>query len=354
MPFGSPHPAMSTHCSRRSFASTIVFLALFILPSYSSAEWKEKVLYSFQGGTDGALPVGSIVFDKAGNIYGATTDGGGVNCNSPTQCGTVYQLSPPIKQGDPWTETVLYVFKGAAQGDGATPTGGLLIDGQGNLYGATGYGGAGVCNLLGGNVGCGTVYELSPPKIKGGQWIEKVLYSFQGNKDGQLPWQDLTFDRKGNLYGVTYYGGGYGDCNKFYGYCGTVFKLSRPQGKGKEWREQVLYRFKGIASGKTSGDGGNPNGGLTFDRSGAIYGTTANGGYSGGGCAGNEGFNGCGVTFRLRPRPNASSQWSRELLCVFKAATDGSAPNGGVILDRNGDLFGTTQGGGTDESGVVY
>src|SRR5579872_1766004 len=120
----------------------VLFAVAFLLVSGASAEWKEKVLYSFQGGVnDGAVPAGGVVFDKAGNLYGATTDGGG-EC-PPAQCGIVFQLSPPAKKGNPWTETVLHIFKG--NGDGNTPAGSMIIDSAGNLYGTTGYGGTGNC-----------------------------------------------------------------------------------------------------------------------------------------------------------------------------------------------------------------
>lgn len=96
------------------------------------------------------------MFDKQGNLYGVTSDGGGV-----------YQLAPPVKRGGKWTESVLYVFQGNTSGEGATPFGGLIIDSAGNLYGTTAYGGTGNCVLLGILVGCGTVYELSPPGPEG-------------------------------------------------------------------------------------------------------------------------------------------------------------------------------------------
>src|SRR5579859_4174259 len=118
-----------------------------------SAKGKEKVLYSFQGGSDGARPAGSVIFDRNGNLYGATTNGGSSSCRGPFQCGTVYQLKPPVKQGDPWTETVLYVFKGSDSNDGASPFGGLILDQAGTLYGTTGYDGTGNCMLFGGRVG---------------------------------------------------------------------------------------------------------------------------------------------------------------------------------------------------------
>src|SRR5580704_18075848 len=94
-------------CAR--FAIRLFGLFMVILASgvTASAEWKEKVLYSFHGGTDGAGPAGGVVFDKQGNLYGATQQGGGTNCSPMAACGTVYQFAPPAKQGDPWTETVL-------------------------------------------------------------------------------------------------------------------------------------------------------------------------------------------------------------------------------------------------------
>jgi hypothetical protein len=105
-----------------------LFVIILALGSLASAEWNEKVLYSFQGGTDGAYPAGGVVFDAAGNLYGATYDGGANNCPGIAQCGTVYQLSPPKYQGGSWTETILYVFKGKNFNDGSTPGGGVLID----------------------------------------------------------------------------------------------------------------------------------------------------------------------------------------------------------------------------------
>jgi hypothetical protein len=195
-----------------------------------AASWQEQVLYSFQGVPDGAIPAGGVVFDSRGNLYGATTDGGAATCASVAQCGTVFTLSPPKTKGGNWTEKVLYVFQGNASSDGATPAGGLVIDAAGNLYGTTAYGGTGPCVLLQTRMGCGTVYKLSPPAQPGGAWTETVLYSFQSGKDGDFPWGDLTFDKQGNLYGATQYGGGFGTCNQgIYPNCGTVFKLSPPK-----------------------------------------------------------------------------------------------------------------------------
>src|SRR5437868_6673985 len=108
-----------------------------------AAGWTEMDLYNLQGATGGSTPVGRLVFDKAGNIYGVTLNGGSSSCISLAQCGTVFKLLRPQVPGDPWTERVLYVFKGNAADDGATPDGGLVMDGAGNLYGTTSYGGTG-------------------------------------------------------------------------------------------------------------------------------------------------------------------------------------------------------------------
>src|SRR5271170_7477396 len=154
-------------CPRFAVRLTLLFTLVVALVSVASAEWKEKVLYSFQGGTDGATPAGGVVFDKAGNLYGATTDGGSSNCPGIAQCGTVFQLLPPAEKGDSWTENQLYIFKGKNSNDGETPAGGVIFDQAGNLYGTTAYGGTGKCVLFGGRVGCGAVYVLMPPKQKG-------------------------------------------------------------------------------------------------------------------------------------------------------------------------------------------
>lgn len=262
-----------TELSQLTIRLLTSFVVVVALASAATAEWNEKVLYSFQGVPDGAVPAGGVVFDQAGNLYGTTTDGGSSSCRSIQQCGTVYQLAPPAKQGDPWTETVLYVFKGNARNDGASPFGGLVIDSAGNLYGTTGYGGTGNCVLLGSKRGCGTVFELSPPKQKGGAWTETVLYSFPSAKQGYVPWGDLVFDSAGNLYGATEFGGGFGTCDQgIYLYCGAVFELSPPKTRGGKWTEKVLHGFKGGT------DGANPNGGLALDSKGAVYGTSFSGG----------------------------------------------------------------------------
>ena len=318
-------------------------LLLFLMFATASAEWEEKVLYSFQGGTtDGAIPAGGVVFDKAGNLYGATTQGFGF-C-PPAQCGSVFQLAPPAKQGDPWTETVLHVFTGNVNGDGDTPAGGLVIDSLGNLYGTTAYGGTGDCVLLGTKVGCGTVYEMTPPQTKGGKWTETVLYSFPSPKQGYLPNGNLVFDAAGNLYGATEFGGGHGTtCDKFYQYCGAVFELSPPKKKGGKWTEKVLHGFK------SGTDGANPNGGLILDSKGAIYGTTFGGGDENGEC----GSGGCGTAFELKPPTAKGDVWIEKILHRFQPQ-DGANPAAGVVFGRDSKLYGTASAGATNGNGDVF
>jgi hypothetical protein len=320
----------------RSASSLLVFLALVLFSSTASASWKEKVLYSFQGIPDGAQPAGGVVFDQAGNLFGATTGGGSSSCVSFGECGTVYQLTPPVKKGDPWTEAVLYVFQGNAANDGATPGGGLVIDSSGNLYGTTAYGGTGGCILLGTKMGCGVVYEMTPPQTKGGKWTETVLYNFQGGKDGIFPWGDLTLDKDGNLYGATQFGGGKGTtCNEYFdGNCGTVFKLSIPKAMDGKWTEKVLQSFAGGT------DGANPNGGLVLDRKGAIYGTTYGGGDEGGTC----GSGGCGTAFQVSPPTQKGDSWTERILHRFKSSANEARPAAGMTFDGKGYLYGTTVG----------
>ncbi|MGA8733069.1 MAG: choice-of-anchor tandem repeat GloVer-containing protein [Terriglobales bacterium] len=329
----------------------LLILAFCCLSSFASAEWDEKVLYSFQGGgTDGSLPAGGVIFDKAGNLYGETIEGGSTAC-PPGWCGTIYQLSPPTQKGGAWTETVLYVFKGHNQNDGSSPSGSLIADTAGNLYGVTGYGGSGPCVLFGTATGCGTVFELSPPKTKGGKWTETVLYNFQGGNDGDLPTGPLVLDSSGNLYGATEFGGGKGTtCDVFYGgNCGTVFKMSPPKTKGGKWTEKVLHRFAGGT------DGAAPNGGLVLDSNGTVYGTTYLGGYHQGQCDRGSGYEGCGVVFALRPPVVKGGSWSERVLYRFKGSPgDGLGPNGSIVFDTEDAIYGTTSGGGSQEDGIVF
>lgn len=329
-------PARNLHC-----LTLLTAVACGLITS-ASAQWSEKVLYSFQGGTDGAFPSGGLILDKAGNLYGATSDGGLSSCFVVGGCGTVFKLSPPSAKGGSWAETVLYEFSGYSYGDGSSPIGGVILDETGNLYGVTGYGGTGPCILFGIATGCGTVYELSPPAKAGDPWTEKVLYSFQGGDDGDYAVGSLVFDGEGKLYGATSFGGGQETtCGYYLVGCGTIFELSPPQTGGGQWTENVLHRFAG------GEDGGNPTGGFVFDSEGSLYGTTGSGGSEGGVCS-----LGCGTVFRLTPRPDGEA-WAEQILLSFNGQ-DGAYPYAGVIPDKHGNLYGTFYSGGKVGDGGVF
>jgi hypothetical protein len=344
-----------------------LLLVIVAFTSNASAEWKEKVLYSFQGAGDGYYPAGGVAFDKAGNLYGANAYGGSGGCVSPG-CGTVFEISPPAQDGRPWTETTLYSFRGVTGGvnDGFTPQSGIVIDADGNVYGVTGYGGDGPCVLFGSTTGCGTVYELSPPTREGGSWMETILYNFRGGNDGDFPSGNLVFDKQGNIYGATKFGGGKGTaCNAYFGgNCGTVFELSPPKEIGNAWTERVLYSFAGGQVGGKEGDGGDPNGDLLLDtNTGAIYGTTYFGGNETGECEAGSGGTGCGIVFELAPpakqvvgTPSPKEQsggWEENILFRFNG-TDGGQSSAGVINDASGNFYGTTAFGGYEGDGVVF
>ena len=239
----------------------------------SSTGWIQTVLYAFCAKTncsDGAFPRAELIMDAAGNLYGTTGRG------STPVGGTVFKLAP---SNTGWTETVLYAFCAQAGcKDGDLPQSGLIMDGAGNLYGTTTYGGS-VCSEDGMR-GCGTVFKLAPSSTG---WTETVLYSFCAQypcPDGAYPYAGVIMDGAGNLYGTTDSGGGHNH--------GTVFKLA-PTGSG--WTEAVLYAF----CGTNCSDGGNPDTGVIMDALGNLYGTT---GYGGNSCS-LEGVFGCGTVFQL-------------------------------------------------------
>ncbi|HEY3778975.1 MAG TPA: choice-of-anchor tandem repeat GloVer-containing protein [Rhizomicrobium sp.] len=323
------------------------------VPLGSAQANKLTVLYSFGGKSgDGYNPTGRLLRDAGGNLYGATFNGGTGVCDQ-TNCGTVYRLAPD------GTETVLHSFAGP-YGDGGEPYGaGPIADRKGNLYGTT---------YEGGTHNFGAIYKLAP---KG---KETLLYSFTGTDDGGAPMGGLVRSG-GNLYGTTIGGGAYRE--------GTVFKLAR------DGTESVLHSF---GSGS---DGVAPyQGGLVADNAGNLYGTTSTGGaYGGGGTVfrvapdGTEmvlysftgysdglgpysgvildkqgniygttvlgggtgcGENGCGTVFKLAP------DGTETVLHAFTGGSDGSQPIGDLVIDKEGNLYGTTDSGGAGYEGVVF
>ncbi|MFL5236353.1 MAG: choice-of-anchor tandem repeat GloVer-containing protein [Rhizomicrobium sp.] len=303
-----------------------------------------KVLYSFPGGAGGLYAAGPVALDRDGNIYGTTAT-------------TVFKLSPDGSDG--YTPSVVHVFTGTP--DGASASSGVIIDKEGNLYGTTFSGGA---NDL------GTVFKIS------NTGEETILHSFTGS-DGAYPSAGVFRDKSGSLYGTTQRGGGVPNCDAG---CGIVYKITSDG------------TFTGIHYflGGNAGDGAWPIGGLIQDGKGILYGTTSFGGHPNGGTvfeifpSGTEqvlysfgmnfgdgfdpqstlardghgdlygtanvgGINNNGTVFRISKDGAAKTVYS------FKGGTkDGSRPSGGVTIDSDGNLFGTTTLGGRNNSGAVF
>ena len=340
--------------------------------------WTENVLYSFcpqSGCPDGKAPVGGAIFDSQGNLYGITSVGGANNS------GAVYELSPPSGGNGPWTETVLYSLCSLPQcEDGGQPNPGLAIDSHGNLYGTTQTGGShgsegvafelspngngswtytvifnfciqsscndggqpsgrlifdssgnlyGVAQTAGAN-NSGVAFELSPGS---GSWTETVLYAFcpvSGCSDGSYPVNGLVFDPQGNLYGTAIGGGTYD--------YGVVFELS--PAAGGSWTERVLAPF---CPGPTCTNGYSPEAPLTSDSHGNVFGTTVFGGVE------ND-----GVAFELTP--SGGGQFTYNIIYAFCSSGNclgGNSPQSSLLLDSHGNLYGTAETGAHDE-GVVY
>jgi uncharacterized repeat protein (TIGR03803 family) len=319
---------------------------LAVAPSAQAQTFKS--LYSFTGSPDGAMPRGAVIKDKLGNLYGTTTAGGSFGS------GTVYKLSMSGK------ETVLYSFTGGV--DGSVPFAGLVMDQAGNLYGTTG---------AGGSSGAGTVFELNPKTKK-----ETVLHSFNGQPDGATPFSGLVLDQSGSLYGATFAGGSSND--------GSVYKVNI-----KTKQEIVLHSFAGDP------DGGEPvYGNLLMDKSGNLYGTTQGGGtsnrgsvwelsargtemvlysFTGGADGGGNDVGGADLSLVMDTNGNLYGTTERggvgvgvvfkvniktkteAVLYTFNAPADGEIPSGGLVRDSKGNLYGTTMAGGNNNSyGTVF
>jgi uncharacterized repeat protein (TIGR03803 family) len=301
--------------------SWAIALALFLTPVVT--QWAEaqsyNIIHNFTGGRDGAYPLGGVTKDNAGNFYGTTYIGGIPNryCY-PSGCGVVYKLSSK-RQGR--TLTPLYSFAGGK--DGALLFSRVVIGTNGTLYGTTGTGGRGDCDVNS-LIGCGTVFNLQPPSIStpgGNSWNKTALYLFRGAGDGGEPgFGDLTLDRQGNLYGTTEIGGTYGE--------GAVFKLTPTNGG---WTESVIYNFTGGT------DGAIPLENVVFDRSGNLYGTAQGGTY------------GFGTVFQLTP---SAPEWTITVLHAFQNLNDGLYPLG--VAFHSGNLYGITGGTSQQDGGSVY
>lgn len=280
----------------------VVLMVAFGFSICARAVDKEIILHRFNASTGEFGPAGKLLVDAAGNLYGAAAEGGA------NGRGVIFELSP--SSGGGWSYNVIYTFLGVA-GDGG-PTGSLVMDSVGNLYGTA-------------NAYDGEIFELSPNGTGG--WTETVLCTISQN-DG-LSVSPVVMDGAGNLYGTVAYGPGYNGA-------GFVFKEERSADGG--WQFQALFEF-GV------GDGAQPWGGVIVDGSGNLYGTTALGGTSTN-CA-----NGCGVLYELTE--SNDGLWNEDVIQQFTGA-NGSDPQGSLMMDAGGNLYGTTQTGGSKGFGVVF
>ena len=320
-----------------SIACLLLSSLPFALPAAAETSSKHgyEILHTFAG-NDGATPWDTVAQDDSGNFFG-TTYGGGAN-----GLGTVYKLAPD------GSFTTLYSFKGAPDGENPASLPRLAVDKRGNVYGTTT--GGGDITQCG---SCGTVFKITP------DGVETVLYNFTGGSDGYLPYGGVTRERKtGNLFGTTNQGG---QCcgavyklaangaltvltddvfnpangliedkqNNIYGtssyYTGQVFKLA-PDGT-----ETIMYNFKGGA------DGADPFSALVQDASGNLYGTT----YW-------DGANGGGTIYKIAPNGLETTLYG------FTGTVNNEPYPSTLVMDRSGNLYGTTQAGGAYNQGSVF
>jgi uncharacterized repeat protein (TIGR03803 family) len=320
-----PRLCLDSTTFHRTTAALAVITIIVAVVIGAPVVWAQSysVLHNFTGGADGGVPQVGLTMDAAGNFYGTTYNGGNPACTNG--CGVVFRLT---HAGSGWVLNPMYAFAGGA--DGANPHSRVTIAADGTLYGATYNGGGTGCS--GG--GCGTIFHLTPPRTAPRtalyRWDETVIYRFTGGSDGANPQGDLTLDAQGNLYGTALLGGS-SSCP--YGGCGAVYELAQ---SGSTWTQSVLYspQYDGPFA---------PMGGVVFDHSGNLYGVFQFGPGS---------YNG-GAVYELSP---SGSGWTEQNLYVFTCGQDGCEPVGGLIFDSSGKLWGTTASGGdpTQANGTAF
>ena len=259
---------------------------------------KETILYNFGSGSDGSSPLGGLTFDSAGNLYG-TTSAGGANGN-----GTVFMISP---SGKTWKETILYSFGTGT--DGAIPYAGVALDSAGDVLGTTSAGGAD---------GYGTIFQLT----KADSWAESIVYNFENQNDGAVPYAGLIADGHGNFYGAATEGGSQEG--------GSIFELTP---SGTTWNFTAIQSVPGWGISGTFRN-------VMLSSSGTIYATThCDGSYD------------AGTVYELVP--GGGGVWNYTLLYTFTGGTDGLYSYSNLVMVKN-KLYGTTNLGGTYGDGVVF
>jgi uncharacterized repeat protein (TIGR03803 family) len=343
----------------RAKAIVVLTFLLFAVSSGGQAG-NQKVLYTFTGGVDGSQPYqAGVIFDPAGNLYGVTQYGGAYGQ------GTVFQLTPSTNGA--WTETVLHSFTGGT--DGLQPQGGLAIDGAGNLYGTTSWGGDP-------NAGCGTVFKLSPSD---NGWTFNVLHAFTNGQDGCSPQGgNLRVLAGGSIYGTTAGGGAGSQGTVFALYPAWPFYWVWPlRGGNGEFPGGLGGYVPGAANYGTANFGGAHGVGTVFELAGptgysietkhTFNTTNAAGSYPIGDLAGQDngnggfmygvtaagGVGGYGTVYQLTESQSIYDLWSISVLHSF-SGLDGATPWAGVVLDAAGNLYGTTFSRGKGGAGTVF
>ena len=312
---------------QRTVFPLTVFCALPLLAVKPAQTY--TVIHNFTGGGDGGSPQAGLTLGGTETLYGTTEGGGGIegdNCFPLTNgCGLVFKIA---HEAGGWVLTPLYPFPGSI--NGRQPQAPVLFGPGGLLFGSTTIGGSGDESCFLG--GCGVVFTLNPSAALCHAvrcyWIENPIYQFATLTDGFEPTGNLAFDQAGNVYGTTILGGT-GCLNG----CGIVFQLSR---SGSGWTKTTLHNF-------TGGNYVSPTG-VIIDRFGSLYGTTVYGGLF------DE-----GMVFQLTP---SGSGWTFSVLYNFhngiNGINDGGSPEGGLVMDAAGNLYGTTGSGGTGGGGTVF
>ena len=250
---------------------------------------------------------GALIEDANGNFFTTLSSGG------PYNSGLAIRLSPPAKELGRWTETNIFDFGSPSVEVSPSLS---VVDARGDLYGTT---------YDGGPDAAGYVFELTP-STPGSVYSQTILYSFAGNADGSDP-GELISDGKGGFYGVTQLGGG--ACN-----CGTVFALVPPRKGSGSWTKSILYAFQ-------NDTGSSPIGRLLLGKDGSLYGVTLDGGPTA-----NR-----GTAYHLTAPVRGHGPWTWHLLHAFGGPPDGTDPDGGLIADASGNLYGTTSAGGSSPYG---
>jgi uncharacterized repeat protein (TIGR03803 family) len=302
-----PHAHLKEETMKRISILLIAIACSLVLTA--AAQDTVKTLLQFNG----TESEGNLIFDSAGNLYGTTGDQ-----YSPSLI-TVFQLNP--NRDGTWTENVLWTSIGGDEPLNVRP--GVVLDASGNLYGVSRYGGT---------YGCGAVFVLTHETS--GSWPETNLFNFDCADTGAYAVGGVTFDTSGNLYGTTPQGGTYGQ--------GIVYQLV--PGSDGTWTENVLHNFTG------GSDGAYPDHPyLIFDSAGNLYGSAAEGGE---GTCPLFGVSTCGTIFKMAPQ--AGGTWDFTVLHTFTGGSDGGNPEGTLVFDKSGNLYGTTYGGGTHDFGVAF